>query len=122
MRIGIIGSGRIGANAGRLFAGAGHKVMFSFSRDLTKLEALAESVGKNASTGSPQEAADFGDVVVLSVPWAVVEEALKAIGPLDGKVLIEIPPTSSPQKAWWRSQAESAPRSSTLAVRSERGS
>ena len=42
MRIGIIGSGRIGSNAGRLFTVAGHQVMFSFSRDLTKLEALAE--------------------------------------------------------------------------------
>ncbi len=89
MRIGIIGSGRIGSNAGRLFGGAGHQVMFSFSRDLTKLEALAESVGKNASTGTPREAADFGEVVMLSVPWAVIEEALKAAGPLGGKILID---------------------------------
>ena len=89
MRIGIIGSGRIGANAGRMFAGAGHQVMFSFSRDLTKLEALAESVGKNTSTGTPQEAVDFGEVLMLSAPRVAVAEALKATGPLDGKILID---------------------------------
>ena len=44
MRVGIIGSGRIGGNAGTLFARAGHEVMFSFSRDPEKLEALAAEV------------------------------------------------------------------------------
>jgi 8-hydroxy-5-deazaflavin:NADPH oxidoreductase len=39
MRIGIIGSGRTGGNAGKLFAKAGHEVLFSFSRDRAKLEA-----------------------------------------------------------------------------------
>ena len=87
MRIGIIGAGRIGGNAGRLFARAGHEVLFSFSRDSTKLEALAAEVGGVA--GAPAEAARFGDVVMLSVPWALVDEALEAAGRLDGKVLID---------------------------------
>ena len=89
MRVGIIGSGRIGGNAGRLFARAGHEVLFSFSRDREKLEALAEEAGDGARAGTPDEAARFGEVVVLSVPWALVGEALEAAGSLDGKILID---------------------------------
>ena len=89
MRIGIIGAGRIGGNAGKLFAGAGHQVMFSYSRDPSKLEALARDAGNGSRVGTPGETAEFGEVVMLSVPWAVVYEALEAAGPLDGKVLID---------------------------------
>lgn len=89
MRIGIIGSGRIGGNAGRLFAKSGHEVMFSFSRDPNKLAALAGSVGTNAHAGTPWEATEFGEVVLLSVPWALVDEALEAAGHLEGKILID---------------------------------
>ena len=87
MRVGVIGAGRIGGNAGRLFSRAGHEVLFSFSRDRAKLEALAKEAGGVA--GTPAEAARFGEVVMLSVPWALVDEALEAAGPLDGKVLID---------------------------------
>ena len=54
MRIGIIGAGRIGGNAARLFAKAGHEVLVSFSRDAPKLEALAAEIGGRA--GTPREA------------------------------------------------------------------
>ena len=89
MRIGIIGAGRIGGNAGKLFAKAGHQVMFSYSRDPSKLEALARDAGNDSRAGTPREAVEFGEVMMLSVPWAMVEEALEAAGPLDGKVLID---------------------------------
>lgn len=92
MHVGIIGSGRIGGNAGTLFAKAGHKVLFSYSRDPAKLEALAAEAGSGASVGTPRQAAEFGDVVVLSVPWRLVDEALEAAGGpeiLDGKILID---------------------------------
>jgi predicted dinucleotide-binding enzyme len=87
VRVGVIGAGRIGGNAGRLFSRAGHEVLFSFSRDRAKLEALAKEAGGVA--GTPAEAARFGEVVMLSVPWALVDEALEVAGPLDGKVLID---------------------------------
>ena len=80
-------AGRIGGNAGRLFARAGHEVLFSFSRDRGNLEALAAETG--ARVGTPAEAARFGDVVMLSVPWALVDEASEAAGPLEGKILID---------------------------------
>jgi 8-hydroxy-5-deazaflavin:NADPH oxidoreductase len=87
MRIGVIGAGRIGGNAGKLFARAGHDVMFSFSREPEKLQRLADEAG--AAAGSPAEAASFGDVVVLSVPWALVDDALAQAGSLEGKIVID---------------------------------
>jgi steroid delta-isomerase-like uncharacterized protein len=62
--------------------------MFSYSRDLQKLQGLAEEVGSRARVGTPQDAARFGDILFLAVPWDVVGDALAAAGPLDGKTLI----------------------------------
>jgi predicted dinucleotide-binding enzyme len=89
VRIGIIGSGRIGGNAGRLFARAGHEMLFSFSRDPEKLEALAEETGEGARTGTPREAVEFGEVVMLSVPWGAIDEALGQAGKLEGKIVVD---------------------------------
>src|SRR5712691_8910538 len=89
MRIGIIGAGRIGGNAGRLFAGAGHDVLFSFSHDPQSLTTLAASVGPHARAGKPREAVEFGDVVMLAVPWSAIDEALAATGSLAGKIVID---------------------------------
>lgn len=89
MRIGSIGAGRIGGNAGRLFARAGHEVLFSFSRDAAKLDRLAAKAGAGARDGSPAEAVAFGDVVMLSVPWPAIDAALAAAGLLAGKAVID---------------------------------
>jgi 8-hydroxy-5-deazaflavin:NADPH oxidoreductase len=88
MWVGIIGSGRIGGNAGTQLARAGHRVMFSFSRDQRSLDQLAATV-PNATSGSPREAVRFGDAVILAVPWGVVDDALEAAGSLDGQVVID---------------------------------
>ena len=88
MRIGIVGAGRIGGNAGRLFARAGHEVMFSGSRDPAKLDEVAAAAG-GGRTGSPREAVEFGEVVMLSVPWRAVDDVLAQTGSLDGKVVID---------------------------------
>jgi 8-hydroxy-5-deazaflavin:NADPH oxidoreductase len=89
MRIGVIGAGRIGGNAARLFAAAGHEVMLSFSRDPGRLRADAEAIGERASTGDVADAARFGEVVVFSVPWRLIDEVLGEAGSLDGKVVID---------------------------------
>jgi 8-hydroxy-5-deazaflavin:NADPH oxidoreductase len=88
MRVGVIGSGRIGGNAGTQLARAGHEVMFSFSRDPSSLEQLASSA-PNATTGSPREAAAFGDAVIFAVPWATVDEAVDQAGSLDGQIVVD---------------------------------
>jgi 8-hydroxy-5-deazaflavin:NADPH oxidoreductase len=89
MRIGIIGAGRIGGNAARLLAAAGHEVKLSFARDPAKLEALGGEIGERASTGSPAEAARFGEVVVLSVPWSTIDDALAQAGSLEGRIVVD---------------------------------
>ncbi len=86
MRIGVIGAGRIGGNAARLLSGAGHDVLVSFSRDPVKLRALAQEIG--ARDGTLAEARDF-DVVMLWVPWALIDDVLAEAGPLTGKVVID---------------------------------
>lgn len=88
MNIGIIGSGNMGSTLGRLWATKGHKVLFSYSREPEKLFALAKSIGTTASAGTPSEAAQFGEVIFLAVPWVALEDALRSAGSLDGKVLI----------------------------------
>lgn len=88
MRIGIVGAGRIGGNAGRLFAGAGHEVMFSGSRDPAKLEQVAAEAG-GARTGSPREAVEFANLLMFSVPWRAIDDVLAQTGSLDGKVVID---------------------------------
>ena len=68
MKVGVIGAGHIGGGIARQLAGAGHEVLLSFSRDPQSLAVLATEIGPRATTGSPAEAAGFGEVVVISVP------------------------------------------------------
>jgi 8-hydroxy-5-deazaflavin:NADPH oxidoreductase len=89
MRVGIIGAGRIGGGIARQLAGAGHEVLLSFSRDPQSLEVLAAELGPGATAGSPADAAGFGEVVVLSVPWNTLPQALEQAGPLAGKIVID---------------------------------
>ena len=85
-RVGIIGAGHIGGNIARRMALAGHQVIVSFARDGAGLAALAADIG--ATVADPAGAAT-ADVVVLSVPWGVIDEALAAAGPLDGRIVID---------------------------------
>lgn len=64
--------------------------MFSYSRDTTKLEKIAQAIGTNATIGTPAKAVQFADVVVLSVPYGAVEDALKTAGSLADKILLSI--------------------------------
>src|SRR5436309_3176565 len=89
MRIGVIGPGRIGGNCARQALKAGHEVTLSFSRDARRLEALAEELGANARAGTPAEAVQSGDAIVLAVPWDAIDEALGQAGSLDAKILID---------------------------------
>jgi 8-hydroxy-5-deazaflavin:NADPH oxidoreductase len=89
MKIGIVGAGRIGGNCATQFAKGGHKVKLSFSRDPGKLESLAAAIGERASVGTPSEATEFGEVVVLSVPWDLLDAALAQAGSLEGKIVID---------------------------------
>jgi predicted dinucleotide-binding enzyme len=90
LKIGFIGSGRQGGAMGILFAKAGHQVLFS-SRHPEELKDLVAKAGPNAKAGLPQEAATFGDVVVIAVPYGVLPQVGKDYAALmKGKVVIEL--------------------------------
>ena len=88
MRVGILGSGLMGAKLGTLFARAGHEVIFSYARTKGKLEKLAQEAGKNARAGTPGEATQNSDVLLLAVHWSRVDDVLKKAGDVSGKVII----------------------------------
>jgi 8-hydroxy-5-deazaflavin:NADPH oxidoreductase len=88
MRIGILGSGLMGGKLGTLFARAGHEVVFSYSRKPEKLKRLAKEAGKNARAGTPREAAENADALLLAVHWSRVNDVLKQAGPVSGKVIV----------------------------------
>src|SRR5205085_2112762 len=88
MRIGILGSGLMGGKLGTIFARAGHEVVFSYSRTQKKLDKLAREAGKNARAGTPLEAAQKADALLLAVHWSRIRDVLKQAGDLAGKVLL----------------------------------
>jgi hypothetical protein len=88
MNIGIIGSGNVGSGLGKIWVQKGHKVIFSFSRNKEKLKTLA-AFDQNSSEGSPSKAVQYSEVLLLSVRWETVTEALQASGPLQEKILID---------------------------------
>jgi predicted dinucleotide-binding enzyme len=93
MKIGMIGSGKVGSALGRVWAKARHDVMFS-SRNLDHDLALVVEIGKHARAGTPREAAAFGRVLVFAVPYGALPELGKTLGDsLDGKIVID---TSNP--------------------------
>lgn len=85
MRLGIIGAGNVGGTLGRLWEAQGHDVRFGV-RD--KSRAAAGGL-PSARTSGVTEAAAFGDVVVLAVPWSGVQDTLRATGDLAGKTVID---------------------------------
>ena len=87
MKIGIIGTGNMGAALGKLWAQAGHQVIFSYSRDEAKLNAIAKSAGETAKAGTLQEAAQ-SDVILIAVWLPVLQEVIQTTGSLDGKIII----------------------------------
>jgi hypothetical protein len=89
MKIGIIGSGDVGSAIGAVWVKAGHDVMFS-SRDIEHDKALAARLGAGARAGTPREAAAFGDVVMVSVPYSALPDVGKNVaGLIEGKVVID---------------------------------
>lgn len=89
-KVGIIGSGAVARALGLGFVQKGHEVMLS-SRDVQKLADWQEQAGHHAQTGSFEEAARFGDIVVLAVSGKAAAEAIEMAGPqnLKGKTVID---------------------------------
>lgn len=89
LKIGIIGSGRIGGTLGELWLKAGHEIMFS-SLDLEHDKALAARLGGKARAGTSREAAAFGEVLLIAVPYAALPQVGRDLaGLIKGKVVVD---------------------------------
>src|SRR5215472_1198560 len=89
LRIGVIGSGHIGSTIGGLWVKAGHSVLFS-SRHPEELKPLTDSLGPLAKAGTVGDALDFGDVILVAVPYKAIPELAKDYGPkFAGKIVID---------------------------------
>lgn len=89
MRIGIIGAGYIGSTIAKLWADAGHEVRVA-SRHPDRLRSLVARLGPRASTGTPAEAAQFGEVVMVTVPLKAIPELARDLAPLlAGKIVLD---------------------------------
>jgi 8-hydroxy-5-deazaflavin:NADPH oxidoreductase len=89
IRIGVLGAGNIGGAIGKLWAKAGHEILFA-SRNPENLKDLVAEAGPKTRAGTPKEAAEFGPVIFLAVPYGAVPQIGKDFGPLlKGKVLID---------------------------------
>jgi len=90
LKVAFIGSGRQGGALGLQFAKAGHEVMFS-SRHPETLKDLVAKAGAKARAGLPDEAATWGEVIVIAVPYGSTAQVGKDYGPLmKGKVVIDL--------------------------------
>lgn len=88
-KIGIVGSGRVGSAIGAAWVKAGHEVMFS-SRHIENDQALASRLGDRAHAGTPRQAAAFGEVLMISVPYGSLPAVGKELAELiEGKIVID---------------------------------
>ena len=96
MRVGILGSGLMGGKLGTIFARAGHEVVFSYARSTEKLKKLARGVNRkehgkghgSARAGTPSEAAQEADALLLAVHWSRIGDVLNQTGDLSGQVVL----------------------------------
>lgn len=89
LKIGIIGTGDIGGALARHWAKAGHELLIS-SRHPEELQDLAKSLGPKVRVGTPREAAQFGQAILLSVPYKATPEIGRDLAnELKGKILLD---------------------------------
>jgi NADPH-dependent F420 reductase len=88
--VALIGTGNVGAALGQRFAANGHQIVYG-SRDAAAADVreLVAATGRGAVALSPAEAAARSDIVVLAVPWSAVEDVVRSLGNLRGKVLVD---------------------------------
>lgn len=110
MKIGIVGAGHIGGTLAGLLVKAGHEVAVSNSRGPESLKPLVTRLGKNARAVTVQDAAAFGEMVILAVPWRkpealppphlvagkIVVDAMNPYG--DGGTIIDLGPSTSSEE------------------------
>jgi hypothetical protein len=91
MKLAIIGAGKVGGTLGAAWAQkAGHEIFFG-SRDPRSdaTQALIRKIGGKTQAGTPAEAAAFGEMIVLTTPWPATEAAIRSMGDLSGRIILD---------------------------------
>ena len=91
MKLAIIGAGDVGGTLGTAWARkADHEICFGVTNPRSdKTQALLRSIGAGTRAGTAAEAAAFGDIVVLATPWPATEAAIRTMGDLKGRILLD---------------------------------
>jgi 8-hydroxy-5-deazaflavin:NADPH oxidoreductase len=85
--LGLIGSGHIGGTVAKLAVAAGYDVVLSNSRGPETLQELVDELGPRARAATATEAAEAGDLVVVSIPLRAYLDVPSE--PLVGKVVMD---------------------------------
>ncbi len=88
--IALIGTGNVGGALGPAFGKLGHDIIYG-SREPTRadVQELVARTGGKATAMLPAEAAGAADIVVMATKWAQAEVALKSLGDLSGKIILD---------------------------------
>ena len=98
MKMGIIGSGNIGGNLGKVWSKLGHDIVFGVRDPQSpKAQAAKAALGEDVRLVTPAEAAAFGEVVVIAVPGGAVRGLIPQLGDLSGKIVLDTTNRMSPQ-------------------------
>jgi hypothetical protein len=90
MKLAVIGAGNVGGALGANWAQKGHEIVFGVrGPKAEKMQALLKVIGGKAKAMSPAEAAAPADVIVLSTPWPATEAAIRSMGNLKGKIVLD---------------------------------
>lgn len=85
--LGFIGAGHIGSVVAKLAIAAGYDVVLSNSRGPETLSSLIAELGPKARAATPREAAEAGDLVVVTIPLKAYKSV--PVEPLVGKIVID---------------------------------
>lgn len=88
MKIGILGSGLMGAKIGTILARQAHEVTFSYARSRERLEQVARAAGPTARPGTPAEAVREAELILLAVNWGQIDDVLSQAGRLESRVVV----------------------------------
>jgi predicted dinucleotide-binding enzyme len=91
VRIAIIGAGNVGGTLGTAWAQkAGHEILFGVRNPTSEqTQAVVRRLGAKAHAGTPAEAVGFAEFIVLTTPWTAAEAAIRSMGDLTGKILLD---------------------------------
>jgi hypothetical protein len=91
MRLAIIGAGNVGGTLGTAWAQkAGHEIFFGVRNPTSdQTQAVVRRLDGLAQAGTPAQAAAFAEFIVLTTPWNAAETAIRAMGDLSGKIILD---------------------------------